>query len=236
MGTLGSNGTDRDAANLDAAGALHDLDGTSSSSDRDRDATAAINAFWDWWAAGGKAEASELFAGRGDQARFEAFGEEIGARVQAIGDLAVATGPGRTARHLLVLTAGGAPELRGLAAEWLAAAPPADAEFEYADHRQPHPEPQSLALRFDGGEIGLAETTVVAIEDGGKVHVQLVNPAFAELGDEDRSQVTFLFLDAVLGERVVEERIGQIAAAAAHEDGALAVSILELPGIVAAAP
>lgn len=233
MGTLGSNGTDRDAAHLDAAGVLHDLDGTPSSADAS--ARAAIAAFWDWWATGGQAEASELFAGRGDQARFEAFGEEIGARVQAIGDLAVATGPGHEARHCLVLTAGGAPELRGLAAAWLAAAPPPDAEFEYSDHRQPHPEPQSLALRFDGGEIGLAETTIVAIEDGGKVHVQLVNPAFAELGDEDRSQVTFLFLDAVLGERLVEERIGQIAAAAAHEDGAPAVSILELPGIVAAA-
>lgn len=246
MGIHGSNGTDRHAAQLGTGDGAHGPGQTPSSADvpagvpagadADAHATEAIAAFWDWWAAGGKAEASELFAGRGDQGRFERFGEEIGARVQAIGDLAVATGPGHAARHCLVLTAGGMPELRGLAAAWLAAAPPADAEFEYADHRQPHPDPESLALRFEGGEIGLAATTVVAVAADGKVHVQLVNPAFAELGDDDRAQVSFLFLDAVLGERVVEERIGQIAWAGAHEEGAPAVSLLELPGIVADAP
>jgi len=132
-----------------------DKDGTASADDGGRE---AIAAFWDWWSASGKAEAAELFAGRGDQERFDAFGEALGSRVRAIADLAVATGPGHDAKHCLVLTAGGDPDLRDVAARWLAAAPPVDEDFEYADHRQAHPDPTSLTLRFDGGELDLAST------------------------------------------------------------------------------
>jgi len=209
-----------------------DKDETASADDGGRE---AIAAFWDWWSASGKAEAAELFAGRGDQERFDAFGEALGSWVRAIADLAVATGPGHDAKHCLVLTAGGDPDLRDVAARWLAAAPPVDEDFEYADHRQAHPDPTSLTLRFDGGELDLASTTVVAVPEPPRVHVQVAHPQFAALPEEDRGQVTFLFLDAVLGERVVEERIGEIAWAAEHADGATPVTLLELPGILAAA-
>lgn len=195
----------------------------------------SIDDFWAWWAARGKAEASELFAGRGDEARFAAFGEELGEKVTALGDVAVATGPGRTAKHCLVVTAGGNPELRDVAAAWLAAAPETDEEFEYADHRQPHPDPQSLSLRFDGGELDLASTTLLTQTEGRTVHVQISHPTFAELGENDRLQVAFLFLDAVLGERDVENRIGEVDIVANHALGTSPVSLLELPGIVAAA-
>ena len=195
----------------------------------------AIAEFWQWWVASGRAEAAEIFAGNGDQERFDALGDALGTRVKAIGDLAMATGPGSTAKHCLVLTAGGNPDLRPLAAAWLEAAPPADEEFEYADHRQPHPDPSSLRLRFEGGELDLASTTVVAISEPPKVHVQLSHPQFEQLEEEDRAQITFLFLDAVLGERVVEERIGEVATTVAHADGASTVTLLELPAIVAAA-
>lgn len=196
---------------------------------------AAIDAFWAWWAEGGKAEASELFAGRGDEQRFAVFGEQLGELVKAIGDLAVATGPGRSARHLLVVTAGGDPDLREAAAAWLASAPAPDEEFEYADHRQPHPDPASLTLRFDGGELDLADTTILTEVDGPKVHVQVAHPRFAELEEEDRFQVTFLFLDAVLGERDVEGRIGEIQVVAQHALGTSPRPLLELPEILASA-
>jgi hypothetical protein len=196
---------------------------------------AAIDAFWAWWAEGGKAEASELFAGRGDEQRFAVFGEQLGELVKAIGDLAVATGPGRSARHLLVVTAGGDPDLREAAAAWLASAPAPDEEFEYADHRQPHPDPASLTLRFDGGELDLADTTILTEVDGPKVHVQVAHPRFAELEEEDRFQVTFLFLDAVLGERDVEGRIGEIQVVPQHPLGSSPRPLLELPGVLAAA-
>lgn len=198
-------------------------------------AAPAISAFWEWWAASGKAEAAELFAGRGDQDRFDAFGEALGERVRAIGDLAVATGPGHDSTHCLVLTAGGNPDLRALAAAWLAAAPAPDEDFEYADSRLAHPDPASLTLRFEGGELDLASTTMLAVPEGALVHVQVSHPTFASLGEEDRVQVTFLFLDAVLGERAVEDRIGEVQAVEAHPDGASPVPLLELPEIVAAA-
>src|SRR5690554_4338244 len=195
----------------------------------------AIAAFWQWWLTGGRAEAADIFGGNGDQARFDALGDALGERVKAIGDLAMATGPGRAAKHCLVLTAGGNPQLRPLAAAWLAAAPPADEDFEYADHRQPYLEPESLRLRFEGGELDLASTSVVTVVEPPLVHVQVCHPLFAELGDDDRAQVAFLFLDAVLGERVVEERLGQVATAASHDEGTSPVSILELPAVLASA-
>jgi len=195
----------------------------------------AISAFWQWWTDAGKAEASVLFAGGGDQERFNAFAEELGALVGAIDPgLGVATGPGRTAQHCLVVTAAGDEELREVAAAWLAAAPEADAEFEYADRRQPHPEPQSLALRFPGGVIELAHTTVLAVVDGRVVHLQLSHPRFAELSENDRLQVAFMFLDAVLGEEAVEERIGQVEVVVDHEAGTTPGRITELPELLAA--
>lgn len=232
-----SNGTpDEGGALPDDAPVGDELPGPADDSLTDVARThAAIAEFWQWWIAGGKAEAAEIFSGGGDQERLSALGEALGSRVKAIGDLAVATGPGRSARHCLVVTAGGTPDLRDLAAAWLAAAPPADADFEYADHRQPHPDPASLRLRFDGGEIELASTSVVAVAEGPLVHVQVAHPMFEQLNENDRAQVTFLFLDAVLGERIVEDRIGEVAMVTAHDDGVTPVSLVELPAIVEAA-
>ncbi|NLF04495.1 MAG: hypothetical protein GX593_05775 [Actinomycetales bacterium] len=201
----------------------------------DDGALAAIGAFWDWWAAEGEAQASLLFSGNGTPELFESFGEVLGERVKAIGDLAVATGPGRTAKHCLVLTAGGDPDLRPVAAAWLAAAPASGEEFEYADHRQAHPDPVSLSLRFEGGELDLVSTTVLAEVEGPQVHVQLSHPKFAELPENDRVQVAFLFLDAVLGERAVEESIGQVDVVPQHAVGTDPQPLINLPAVVASA-
>jgi len=214
--------------------------GQGSASDKDGavpddGAREAITAFWDWWAAEGEAQAALLFSGEGTPELFESFGEVLGERVKAIGDLAVATGPGRAAKHCLVLTAGGDPDLRPVAAAWLAAAPAVDAEFEYSDHRQAHPDPVSLSLRFDGGELDLVSTTVVAQVEGPLVHVQVSHPKFAELPENDRVQVAFLFLDAVLGERAVEEHIGQVDVLPQHAVGVETQPLINLPAVVASA-
>ena len=43
------------------------------------------------------------------------------------------------------------------------------------------------------------------------------HPEFASLPDEAQGRITFLFLDALLGEEVVESRVGDVAWAPAHE-------------------
>jgi len=71
---------------------------------------------------------------------------------------------------------------------------------------------------------------VATVVDGGKVHVQLSHPDFASLPDDAQAQITFLFLDALLGEEVVECWVGEVAWAPAHESAA--GPLLDLPVVI----
>lgn len=195
----------------------------------------AIAAFWLWWAAEGRAEATRAFdEGHDGGHDLTALAERIGARVQAIADLAFETGAGRTARHVLVVTPAGDPDLRDVARRWLAAAPAADDAFEYADARQPVRDPGGLAIGLpDGTKVDLASATVVAEVEDTTVHVRVSHPAYAGLPDQAQAQITFLLLDALLGEGVVEQRIGGVEWAGTAGDGAM--PLLDLPAIVDAA-
>ncbi|MCB2178111.1 MAG: hypothetical protein KQH57_20070, partial [Actinomycetales bacterium] len=137
--------------------------------------------------------------------------EDVGARVQAIAPLAFETGPGRAARHTLVVTPAGDPDLRDVAERWLAAAPEVDDAFEFATWRQPVADAEALVLEYGTTPVALGEAAAVIVEDGVKVHVTVSHPRFAQMPEDDRGQVTFLFLDALLGEQAVEEHVGEIA-------------------------
>lgn len=165
-------------------------------------------AFWSWWAQEGRAQATAAFDGDGD---VRALGEQLAARVHAIDPgLAFETGAGRTARHVLVVTAAGDRELRGAADRWLAAAPAPDATFEYDAWRRPVPDPDALAIDLGDGAVDVASMLAVTRSGDALTHVEAWHPAFADLPDDVRGQITFLVLDAVLGERVVEERVGAV--------------------------
>lgn len=190
-----------------------------------------IAAFWSWWLSEGRATAASTFDHGEEQDRTR-LGLTLAQRVSAIdADLAFETGAGRSARHVLVVTAAGDPEVRDVARRWLAGAPPADDSFEYADTRQPVPDPAALAVALDEHRaVDLASARVVTAVGDGKVHVELSHPEFASLPDEARGQITFLFLDALLGEAVVEDWVGHVAWASAHP--ADARPALELPALI----
>lgn len=195
------------------------------------DQDAAIAAFWSWWAAEGETRAARQFDGLGSPRELDAVARDIARRVEAIGSLAFETGAGTVARHVLVVTAAGDPALRPLADRWLAAAPPAGEAFEYSAWRRPVAEPEHLAIGYDGHEVALGGASVRTAVDGAKVHVEVSHPQFAGMPREAQGQVTFLFLDALLGEQVVEETIGEVSWTA--EAGADAVPLVQLPALVA---
>lgn len=187
---------------------------------------AAIAEFWAWWAGDGSARAARLFDGGGAPEELDALAEDLGARVQAIAPLAFETGAGRAARHLLVVTAAGNPELREVTRRWLDAAPAPDDAFEYAIWRQPVQGAVDLVIEYGDWPVALGEAAARLEVDGGLVHVEVFHPRFAQMPDEDRGQVSFLFLDALIGERAVEERVGEVSWSTTRADDAVALTEL----------
>jgi hypothetical protein len=193
---------------------------------------AAIAAFWTWWAASGRLRVTAALDVGPDDAAIARLEAEIGRHVARIdAGLAVETAPGTTARHLLVVTAAGDPSRRDVARRWLDAAPPSDDAFEYADTRQPVRDPAGLVAMTSAGEVRLASTTMDAVVDGERVHVALCHPAFADLSDEDRAYLCFVFLDALLGEETVEAHVGHISWCLALD--VPGIPLTDLPPIVA---
>ncbi|MFS0701587.1 hypothetical protein AB6N24_16570 [Cellulomonas sp. 179-A 4D5 NHS] len=190
-----------------------------------------IAAFWAWWVAEGRAQAAATFDSEDGEA-VRRLGPVLAERINAVDpELSFETGAGRTARHVLVVTAAGNPDLRDVARRWLDAAPAADDAFEYADLRRPVADPSGVAIGLDEHRtVDLASATVVTVVEGGKVHVQVSHPEFASLPDDAQGQITFLLLDALLGEEAVERWVGEVAWASGH--GVVPTPLLDLPEVV----
>ncbi|MGW6131059.1 hypothetical protein ACWFNE_13620 [Cellulomonas sp. NPDC055163] len=190
-----------------------------------------IAAFWAWWVAEGRAQAAATFDAE-DADAVRRLGPVLAERLQAVDpDLAFETGSGRTARHVLVVTAAGNPELRDVARRWLDAAPAPDDAFEYDDFRRPVADPSGVAIGLgEHRSVDLASATVVTVVEGRTVHVQVSHPEFASLPDDAQGQVTFLLLDALLGEEAVERWVGEVAWTAGH--GVPPAPLLDLPEVV----
>lgn len=157
----------------------------------------AIAAFWSWWNGAGPQRAGQE--------------DEITARVAAIDPgLQWEIGPGGASRHLLVVSAAGDPALRAPARAWLAAAPPADATWAYADLRQPLPDAAETVLDVAGRRVDLGGFVVAAHRGNTAIDVAVQHPAFMDIGEEDAAQLTYLALDAYLGEEAVETWIGTV--------------------------
>lgn len=187
-----------------------------------------IAAFWAWWSAEGKQAATTVFDTGGEHLD---LADAVARRVETIDpSLVFETGAGRSARHVLVVSPGGDPALRDVAGRWLAGAPAADDAFEYASSRQPVRDPAALSIQMGPERVDLASASMAAEVDGGKVHVVVWHPMFPGIPDGVRGQITFLFLDALLGEEAVESFLGEIHWAPL--DDRPAVPLTELPARV----
>jgi hypothetical protein len=147
-------------------------------------------------------------------------------------DLHFALERGQRAIYALVVSGQEDPRLRPFTDAWKAAAPPEDAIWEYHDAVPPVPDPTLVTVNLGAHRIRLADVRVVAQVDAaeGVVDVAVHHPTMAELEPAARSAMTYLPLDAALGERLAAERLRRVETAdAAPAD---TIGLLELRELV----
>ncbi len=186
-----------------------------------------IGAFWSWWTEAGAAQVADAIARKEPTETSSALTELIGRIHQ---DLEWELGPGLHAKHALIVTAAGNPTHRAVARRWLRAAPPSDETWEYADLRRPGP---AFTIRFDGLPPIPVDKAVVSIEpDAASIHVGVHHPVFPDVPIDVQRRVTFLILDLVLGEEMVETWVGAIETLSSAPADAVAIDSL-LPAVAA---
>ena len=175
---------------------------------------ASIDGFWRWWAT----ERDRVAVAIADRA-LDSWVEPISERVNAIDHgLAWELSAGSSSQHALVVSPEGDPSLRRLALAWLAAAPAADAMWEYFASRQPGP---LGTLKLGEVDIDLASFRAIVSWDESRerVDVRLWHPALEGAPKDLGMRAAFLFLDNLLGEDDVERWIGSIDVMAAPTGG-----------------
>lgn len=147
-------------------------------------------------------------------------------------DLHFALDRGRRSIYALVVSGQEDPTLRPYTDAWKAAAPPDDAIWEYHDSVPPVPDPTQVTVNLGVHRIALADVRVVAQVDAdeGVVDVAVHHPGLADLDEAARTAMTFIPLDATLGERVAAERLRRVETAAAEPEGT--IGLLELRTLV----
>ena len=137
---------------------------------------------------------------------------------------------GRRAVYALVVSGQEDPRLRPYTDAWRAAAPPEDAIWEYHDSVPPVPDPTMVTVNLGAHRIPLADVRVVAQVDGDVVDVAVYHPAMAALDQPSRDAMTYLPLDAALGERLAAERLRRVETA--ETEPADTIGLMELRALV----
>ncbi|MCE7007880.1 hypothetical protein LWC34_34420 [Kibdelosporangium philippinense] len=139
---------------------------------------------------------------------------------------------GQRAIYALVISGQEDPRLRPYTDAWKAAAPAEDAIWEYHDSVPPVPDPTEVTVNLGVLHIPLADVRVaVQVDEAeGVVDVAVHHPQFAELDQAAREALTYLPLDATLGERLAAERLRRVETAETEPQGA--IGLLELREIV----
>ncbi|MFG1641076.1 hypothetical protein ACGFMK_12385 [Amycolatopsis sp. NPDC049252] len=137
---------------------------------------------------------------------------------------------GRRSIYALVVTGQEDPELRPFTDAWRATAPPDDAIWEYHDSVPPVPDPTEVTVNLGEHRISLADVRVVAQVEDDVVDVAVFHPGFRDLDEAARQTMTFLPLDATLGERLAAERLRRVETAETEPTGA--ITLLEFRELV----
>jgi hypothetical protein len=139
---------------------------------------------------------------------------------------------GQRAIYALVVTGQEDPRLRPYTDAWRAAAPPEDPIWEYHDSVPPVPDPTQVTVNLGAHRVPLADVRVVAQVDeaAGVVDVAVYHPVMAELEPAARSAMTYLPLDAALGERLAGERLRRVETAETEPSDT--IDLLELRALV----
>ncbi|SDC62407.1 hypothetical protein [Actinokineospora iranica] len=147
-------------------------------------------------------------------------------------DLHFSLDRGSRAIYALVVSGQEDPALRPYTDAWKAAAPPDTAVWEFHDSVPPVPDPTEVTVNLGLHRVALADVRVHAQvdEEAGVVDVAVHHPVLAALDPAARSAMTFLPLDATLGERVAGERLRRVESAEAEP--ADSISLLELRELI----
>ncbi|WP_436502082.1 hypothetical protein [Actinokineospora sp. HUAS TT18] len=124
------------------------------------------------------------------------------------------------------------PALRPYTDAWKALAPDDTPLWEFHDSVPAVPDPTEVTVNLGPHRIGLADVRVRAQvdEEEGVVDVAVYHPLLSELTPEARTALTFLPLDATLGERLAGARLRRVETAAeAPTDG---IGLLELRELI----
>lgn len=194
-----------------------------------RNPATSINDFWVWWPTVSDVVAKSLEdvaeqdaeepidAGdttrRGRRALPSKLVRALTAKVEAIHpELSWELLDGLLARHALVLTAEGSPELRPLTERWRRAGPGDDEFWEYYPARPPNPGALRRELRWGRRLVSPQQARFGAEfdHDHGRIHVVVSHPQLPYLEDAARLRFAFLLLDWLLGEDDVERWIGEV--------------------------
>jgi hypothetical protein len=168
-----------------------------------------------------------------------AFGDGEPSRVEAqlcelVGalhpDLHFSVDEGQVAYYALVVSGQEDPALRPVTDAWKAAAPPDTMVWEYHDSVPPVPDPMAVTVNLGARRIPLADVRVFAQVDGDLVDLAVYHPAFAELDEKARTALTFLPLDATLGERLAAQRLRRVESTTTEP--AHAITLLQLRDLV----
>jgi hypothetical protein len=165
---------------------------------RRSDPAQAIQDFWHWWSTAH----GRLVSVAGTDGRDGAVAE-ITARVRAIdAGLQWEWGRGASSRYALVVSSGGEPRLRATAERWLAAAPAADASWEFHSSRQANPGLAAGTMRVGELDLALSDLRLGLRLDAQRYQLAVTayHPVFPVLTQRQREQVTFLALDWTIGE------------------------------------
>ncbi|GAA0534003.1 hypothetical protein GCM10011581_07540 [Saccharopolyspora subtropica] len=192
------------------------------------EAAARAARFWKRWEELLPEVASAL--GDGEPQRVENLVADAVAAVHP--NLTFAIERGEQATYALVVSSQADPDVRPYTDAWMAAAPAPDALWEYHDSVPPVPDPTEVTVNLRGEKYPLADVRVVAQVDEaeGLVDVAVYHPGFRGLDENARRALTFLPLDATLGERLAADRLGRVETAELEPQGT--IGLLELRELV----
>jgi hypothetical protein len=139
---------------------------------------------------------------------------------------------GQTSIYALVISGQEDPRLRPYTDSWMELAPSDNPLWEFHDSVPPVPDPHEVTINIGGFRIELADIRVFVQKDAtaGVVDVAVYHPGFADLDEAARSALTFLPLDATLGERRAAARLRRVETAIVQPSEAM--TLLEFRQLV----
>lgn len=177
---------------------------------------ASVAGFWTWWEAEGRAAAESALAGPPEQ--LDAFRAVLRDQVGAVAPglrWACEQDDAEAGTHLLVVSADGAPALRGSARRWLAAAPDDEDGWTYADGRSTLAADGTVTVRHVGAThtVVLDDVAIGARRGDRGFDVVLHHPSFAGLAPDVRQALADALVAAAIGEDRVARWLGTVTGA-----------------------